>query len=84
MIISEPVQMLACPLRAVGALPPVAVATHRSAAGSYRPPELNTLEVVRPPQTIISVPVQTAVWLSRGSGVKAPVLVARHVFVLGL
>jgi hypothetical protein len=39
--------------------------------------------VPNPPQTIISVPVQTAVWKFRASGALV-VLVAVQVFVLGL
>ena len=53
-----------------------------SVVGLYRPPVFSTaLEV--PPQTIISVPVQIAVWYTRGAG--APVVdIALQVFVVGL
>src|SRR6266480_1572204 len=49
----------------------------------YLPPVLNTLLPLPPPQTIISLPVQTAVWLTRPEGAPA-VVVALHVSVLGL
>jgi hypothetical protein len=39
----------------------VLIAVQVSATGSYRPPVVTTPLVVSPPQTIISLPVQTAV-----------------------
>ena len=49
----------------------------------YLPPVFNTLPDPKPPQTIISLPVQTAVWLFRARGALV-VLVGVHVSVLGL
>ena len=46
----------------------VLVAVQLSVAGLYRPPLSNTPPVLLPPQTIISLPVHTAVWESRASG----------------
>ena len=58
------------------------VAPQVSVLGSYRPPVLIRLPLTRPPQTIISLPVHTAVCWYRAAG--APVvLVAVHVSVLG-
>ena len=58
----SPVQTAAWANRATGA-PVVPVGAHVSLAKLYRPPVLNgTKFASQPPQTIISVPVQTAVW----------------------
>ena len=59
------------------------VATHVLVLGKYLPPVLKELPPLSPPQTIITVPVQTAVWLSRGSGAFV-VLVGVQLFVIGL
>ena len=60
------------------------VAVHEFVLGLYRPPVFNGTVFARsPPQTIISLPVQTAVKNSRPSGAWV-VLVAVHEFVLGL
>jgi hypothetical protein len=60
------------------------VAVHEFVPGLYRPPVFNGTVFARsPPQTIISLPVQTAVGNSRPSGALA-VLVAVQEFVLGL
>jgi hypothetical protein len=56
----------------------VLVAVQLSVLGLYRPPVLKY-----PPQTIISVPVQTAVWKYRPTGALV-VLVAVQLSVLGL
>ena len=45
------------------------VGVHVSKAGSYRPPPLMVSTLRTPPQTIISLPVQTAVWLATPPGV---------------
>ena len=58
------------------------VAVQVSVPGLYRPPVLKEL-VSTPPQTIISVPVQTAVCIARAPGAFV-VLVAVQVSVLGL
>ncbi len=47
--------------------PTVEVVLQESVAGSYLPPVLDVLPDP-PPQTIISLPVQTEVWPIRGSG----------------
>jgi hypothetical protein len=57
---------------------PVEVAVHLSDDGAYRPP-VSRLESPCPPQTIISVPVQTAVWNMRADGHLPTVEVAVHV-----
>ena len=49
----------------------------------YLPPVLNTLTSLPPPQTIIWLPVHTAVWLFRASGVPT-VLIAVQLSLLGL
>ena len=55
-------------IRAVGALV-VVVAVQLSVAGLYLPPVLGRPPVgALPPQTIISLPVQTAVWLDLAEG----------------
>jgi hypothetical protein len=59
------------------------VATHVLVLGKYLPPVLKELPPLSPPQTIITVPVHTAVWLSRGSGAFV-VLVGVQLFVIGL
>src|SRR5262245_61087794 len=62
-IISLPVQTAVCKLRAEGALL-VLVAIQLSVAGLYVPPVFKVVKVGKrelPPQTIISLPVQTAV-----------------------
>jgi len=61
------------------------VALHEFVPGLYRPPVFNGTRLFArsPPQTIISLPVQTAVGDHRASGALA-VLVAVHEFVLGL
>src|SRR5205814_4076706 len=69
-IISLPVHTDVWPVRALGALV-VLVAVQPSVLGLYLPPVLIGLEQkgpVHPPQTIISLPVHTAVWESRPSG----------------
>ena len=61
------------------------VATQLSVPGVYRPPLLKKgLPFPIPPQTIISLPVHTAVWLFREAGTFAPVLVGTHVSVPGV
>jgi hypothetical protein len=60
------------------------VALHEFVLGLYRPPVFNGTVFARsPPQTIISLPVQTAVENCRPSGALA-MLVAVQEFVLGL
>jgi hypothetical protein len=67
----------------VGALV-VVVAVQLSVMGLYFPPVLRKLIMLSyPPQTIISLPLQTAVCSNRASGALA-VLVAVQLFVLGL
>jgi len=61
----------------------VLVAVQVFVLGLYLPPVFKTPLVPIPPQTIISLPVQTAVWTHRASGALV-VLVAVQVFVLGL
>jgi hypothetical protein len=61
----------------------VLVGVHEFVAGSYRPPVLEYADETSPPHTIIVVPVQTASWLKRGNGTPAPMLVVRHVSVVG-
>jgi hypothetical protein len=66
----------------VGALL-VLVAVQLSVFGLYLPPVFKKLLPFYPPQTIISLPVQTAVWNPRAAG--APVvLMAVQLSVLGL
>ena len=60
------------------------IAIQVSLIGSYRAPESRYVpELPPPPQTIISLPVQTAVWLSRACGTFAAVEVRCHVSVEG-
>src|SRR6476661_1404421 len=58
------------------------VGTQLSLPGWYLPPLLKSKESPAPPQTIISVPVQTAVCKSRGDGASAT-LVAFQLSVAG-
>jgi hypothetical protein len=60
----------------------VLVAVQLSVAGSYLPPLFRAVEATAPPQTIISLPVHTAVWKSRTSGAFV-VLVAVQLSVFG-
>src|SRR5439155_24769916 len=83
MIISLPLQTAVWPILASGTAPVVLVAVHVSALGLYRPPVFKRLPKSNPPQTIISLPVQTAVCNCRTSGALV-VLVAVQVSVLGL
>src|SRR5438034_1656777 len=73
-LISSPVQRAECLVRAVGE-PLELVMAQAFRSSSYRPPELSKEppescrdELVAPPQTIISLPVQTAVWPVRATG----------------
>ncbi len=59
------------------------VAVQLSVIGLYLPPVFKALKPSDPPQTIISLPVQIAVWPARAEGALV-VLVALQVFVLGL
>jgi hypothetical protein len=59
------------------------VGVQLSVPGLYRPPVLKSLLELAPPQTIISVPVHTAVGKARASGALV-VLVAFQLSVLGL
>ena len=59
------------------------VAVQVSVAGLYLPPVFRKLPGARPPQTIISLPLQTAVWYDRAVGALAK-LVAVQLSVLGL
>jgi hypothetical protein len=61
----------------------VLVAVQLSVLGLYLPPVFKSLLPSYPPQTIISLSVQTAVCDSRPEGVLV-VLVVAHVSVLGL
>src|SRR4029453_17092114 len=60
----------------------VGVGVGEPACAQYRPPVFKKLPS-NPPQTIISVPIHTAVWSSRASGALG-VLVALQLSVLGL
>jgi DNA-binding transcriptional LysR family regulator len=60
----------------------VGVGVEPGAAAQYLPPVFRALLASYPPQTIISLPVQTAVWDSRAAGALV-VLVASQVLVLG-
>jgi hypothetical protein len=62
----------------------VPVAVQVSEDGLYRAPVLTSPEPPKPPQTIISVPVQMAVCESRADGTFVPVSVAPHESVEGL
>jgi hypothetical protein len=55
----------------------VLVTVQLSVLGLYLPPVLKTVGPLKPPQTIISLPVHTAVWEARAAS--AGVLVAIHV-----
>ena len=59
------------------------VAVQLSVPGLYLPPVLKILGNIDPPQTIISLPVHTAVWKTRLAGALV-VLVAVQLSVLGL
>jgi hypothetical protein len=59
-IILSPVHTAVWSERAGGAST-MEVSVHTSVTGSYRPPVSRPAEILVPPQTIISVPVQTAV-----------------------
>ena len=59
------------------------VAVQLSVTGLYLPPVLKWKLRRHPPQTIISLPVQTAVYISRAAGTLV-VLVAVQLFELGL
>ena len=61
----------------------VLVAVQLSLPGLYLPPVLKSLLELYPPQTIISLPVHTAVGKARASGALV-VLVAAQLPVLGL
>jgi hypothetical protein len=61
----------------------VLVAVQLFVVGVYLPPVFTPLEPSNPPQTIISLPVHTAVWPVRASGALV-VLVAVQLSVLGL
>ena len=61
----------------------VLVAVQLSVLGLYFPPVLNELLKLDPPQTIISLPVQTAVCMSRLEGALV-MLVAVQLSVPGL
>src|SRR5207249_10499769 len=60
----------------------VLVAIQLFVPGLYLPPVFNWKPTESPPQTIISLPVQIAVWAFRPSGALV-VLVAVQLFVLG-
>jgi hypothetical protein len=51
--------------------------------GEYLPPGVSAGPKCHPPQTIISVPVQTAVWYARPSAALAPVEVGVHTSLMG-
>ena len=61
----------------------VVVIVQVSVLGLYLPPVSKALTPSKPPQTIISLPVQTAVWRARAVGVLVT-LVAVQLSVLGL
>jgi hypothetical protein len=54
--------------RAEGHPAPAEVGFHFLVDGRYRPPVASNDDPARPPQTIISEPVQTARWAQRGDG----------------
>src|SRR5260221_14155448 len=62
-----PVQMAVWSARAEGALI-VEGGAHVSVAGAYRPPVSKCDTLTAPPQIIMRLPVQTAVWEDRPSG----------------
>src|SRR5258706_726239 len=86
-IISPPVQTALCCARARGVLASSRVGDQEFPAGSKRPPELNTdvscVTSFKPPHTIISVPVQTAVCWERASGAVASARVGAQESVPG-
>ena len=59
------------------------VAVQLSMLGLYLPPVFNGLPLF-PPQTIISLSVQTAVWSNRAAGAFAVLMGGVHVSVVGL
>jgi len=61
----------------------VLVVVQVSALGLYLPPVLRGVLLSLPPQTIISLPVHTAVWSNRAVGALS-VVVAVQLSVLGL
>src|ERR1051325_7616648 len=83
-IISLPVQTAVCFSRASGTLV-ILVAVQLLVLGLYFPPVLRStkLDSSIPPHTIISLPVQTAVWNCRAAGALV-VLVGVQLSVLGL
>ena len=70
MIISLPVQTAVCESLAEAVISGAGKGDQRFSAGSYLAPVLTGMPVLElaPPQMIISVPVQTAVWRIRGAG----------------
>ena len=75
--------------RAEGTPDPVEVDAQVSETGLYLEPVLNLVPEIQnsasfPPHTIISVPVQTALWELRADGTPAPVEVGSHELVVGL
>ena len=84
-IISLPVHTTVCRDRADGTFAPVLVVTQLLVPGVYRPPLFRSVGVSSlPPQTIISLPVHTALCRYRATGTFAPVLVGTHVSVPGV
>ena len=59
------------------------VSVHLSVLGSYLPPVLKKVLKLLPPQMIISLPLQTAVWRNRAAGALL-MLVGVQVSVTGL
>ena len=59
------------------------LAAQLSTLGLYLPPEFVGPDALNPPQIIIPLPVQTAVWRARPEGALL-VLVAVQLFVAGL
>jgi hypothetical protein len=85
MIMRVPVQTAVCPTRASGVPSPDDVEFHESLTGSYREPVATATESAdSPPQMIISVPVQIAVWYPRAEGVPSPVDVGTQESVAGV
>jgi hypothetical protein len=87
-IISVPVHTAVCRYLGTGTFAPSEVAAQESVTGLYRPPVLTAVPAPpasgAPPQTIISVPVQTAVGYERPAGTPAAVEVGVHESVEGL
>ena len=78
MSISCPDQTPACRLRAVGA-PVPEIAVQVLPAGSYFAPSLKGFEASSlPPQTIIRLSVQTAVWSHRASRTPVEAVIGDH------